>query len=218
MILAKLREMALREELLADPDYEPKPVAGILAVEDGGRFGGYVPTAGGEEGGKIARGKVMRIPRRAGRTSAAVADFLVDKAEYVLGAEPVGQLKPRKPEELLIRRALFCESVAKALQATGKPSLAAVSAFLANDTERDRAVEQIANTGYASNDLFAFEYHGRLVHEEPAVRAYFSASRRAASKGGVQCLICGATAAPVDKHPAVQIPQLQLGCFRIVWT
>ncbi len=149
---------------------------------------------------------VPQVPRRAGRTSAAVADFLVDKAEYVLGAEPVGQLKPRKPEELLIRRALFCESVAKALQATGKPSLAAVSAFLANDTERDRAVEQIANTGYASNDLFAFEYHGRLVHEEPAVRAYFSASRRAASKGGVQCLICGATAAPVDKHPAVKIP------------
>ena len=66
----------MRERLLTNPDYEPKPVAWIIHVGDGGQFAWAVPTA---------EGKKMNVPRRAGKTSAALADFLVDKSEYVLG-------------------------------------------------------------------------------------------------------------------------------------
>jgi CRISPR-associated protein Csd1 len=203
MILAKLCDLARNEELLADPDYEPKPVAGILAVEDGGCFGGYIPTVGVEENGRKTRGKVISVPRRSGRRSNDAADFLVDKSEYVLGIEPDGK---REPDRLRLRLGLFRESVSKALQSTSEPALRAVEAFLSSDQERARAVEEVTKAGYASNDLFAFEYRGRLVHELPAVRDYFSHARRTDAKSGVQCLICGVTAAPVDKHPVVKIP------------
>ncbi len=202
MILASLRELALRERLLQNPDYEPKPVAWIIVLGDAGSFLSLVPTAGGEDG-KKPRPKTLQIPRRLGRTSAAAADFLVDKSEYVLGIEPDGK---RSAEDLALRLDLFRQRVQDASQATRHPVLAAIEAFLSGGEQRALATARLSSEGYKSNDLFAFEYNGQLVHDLPEVQEYFSKTRRAASKEGAQCLICGATAAPVDKHPGVKIP------------
>ena len=203
MILEQLRNVARREGLLRNPDYEPKPIAGFLTLGDGGRFLDYVPTAGTDERGKKARGKVFQIPRRLGRTSGAAADFLVDKSEYVLGIEPDGK---RQPQELQKRRELFRESVNGAYTKTALPALATVVAFLCNDEELGRAQAKVSAQGYLSNDLFAFEVGGEIVHELPAVQEYFSRTRGAGGDTGVQCLICGTVAAPVDKHPLVKVP------------
>jgi CRISPR-associated protein Csd1 len=203
MILAKLCELARREELLKNPDYEPKAVAWIIAVSDSGKFLDIVPTASSEAPGKKPRAKVFQVPRRLGRTSSAVADFLVDKSEYVLGVEPDGK---RSPENLRRRLDLFRQSVREAREATGSPALVAVEAFLGNDDERRRVVERISPAGYASNDLFAFQYRGQLVHELPDVQAYFSRSRRPTAEGGAQCLVCGNNGALAEKHPPVKIP------------
>jgi CRISPR-associated protein Csd1 len=138
MILESLCDLARREQLLADPDYEPKPVAGFFAIDDGGKFVGFVSTMSSESG-KKARGKTMHIPRRAGRTSAAAADFLVDKSEYVLGIQPDGVTKPRSAEDLVERMGLFRDSVQRALDATGALALLALSDFLGNAGERGRA-------------------------------------------------------------------------------
>ena len=107
MILESLRDFAVREKLLSNPDYEPKGVAWIVVVGDDGEFLNLVPTAGAESG-KKARPKTFTIPRRSGRTSAAVADFMVDKSEYVLGVEPDGK---RSEQDLAQRRELFLSSV-----------------------------------------------------------------------------------------------------------
>ena len=203
MILKNLCDLARREELLVNPDYEPKPVAWIIAVGDGGTLTEVIPTVGADEGAKKARAKVFQVPRRIGRTSSPVADFLVDKSEYVLGVEPDGK---RNGADLKDRMLLFQSSVSKAFEATGVPALAVVEAFLKSDDERGRAAARVSSTGYASNDLFAFEYRGTLVHELPEIREYFSRVRRASADSGTQCLICGTVASPVDKHPTVKIP------------
>ena len=204
MILAKLCALARREGLLANPDYEPKPVAWIIEVGDGGTFSEVIPTTGGDvAGGKKAKPKVFKIPRRTRRASADVADFMVDKSEYVLGVEPDGK---RSNEKLKIRLALFRQHVQKAREAVRSPALAAVEAFLGSDAERGRAAERVAHQGYNSNDLFAFEYRGQFVHDAPEVQEYYSRSRRTSAEGGKQCLICGDMAVAVDKHPAVKIP------------
>ena len=43
-----------------------------------------------EAPGMKARAKVFQVPRRVGRTSSAVADFLVDKSEYGWASSPTG--------------------------------------------------------------------------------------------------------------------------------
>lgn len=202
VILASLCDLARRDGLLANPDYEPKPVAWIIVVDAGGHFVNLVPTAGADEG-KKSKPKSFFIPRRAGRTSSSVADFLVNKSEYVLGIEPDGK---RSESDLATRRGLFRQRVQDAARVTGEVGLNATAAFLASDEERRRAVEALPADGYKSNDLFAFECDGQLVHDLPEVQRYFSHIRRSVAKEGAQCLICGTTAAPVDKHPAVKIP------------
>lgn len=204
MILAKLRDLAHREGLLANPDYEPKPVAWIIAVGDSGALLDVIPTTGSDAVGskQKPKAKVLDIPRRVGRTSGAVADFLVDKSEYVLGAEPDGK---RDQGELEARRSLFRQSVSAALAATQSVSLGAVDAFLNSDEATGKAVDQVAKVGYKANDLFAFEHRGQFVHDLPEVQAYFSASRRVSTESEKQCLICGTKAPLVDKHPVLVI-------------
>ena len=142
MILTKLCDLAHREGLLANPDYEPKPVAWIIVVGDEGTLLDVIPTTGSDtDARKKARPKAFQIPRRTGRTSAAVADFMVDKSEYVLGVEPDGK---RSDEELRMRRGLFRQCVQEAVAAMESPALIAVEAFLGNDAERGRAGERIA--------------------------------------------------------------------------
>jgi CRISPR-associated protein Csd1 len=198
MILQSLRDLAIREHLLTNPDYEPKPVAWIIHVGDEGKFIGLVPTA---------EGKKLSIPRRAGRTSAAAPDFLVDKSEYVLGICRQEKLtKARKPEDLARRLQLFGDAIKEAQSATGSPGLSAIADFLSNVEGRSRCAVEAETGGYQNNDLFAFEYQGRLVHDLPEVQAYFSASRRYTTGAGVQCLVCGQERPPVDKHAGIKLP------------
>ncbi|MDR3703529.1 MAG: type I-C CRISPR-associated protein Cas8c/Csd1 [Candidatus Sulfopaludibacter sp.] len=198
MILRALRDLAIGENLLTNPDYEPKTVAWIIHIDDAGKFAGLVRTV---------EGKKLNIPRRAGRTSAASADFLVDKSEYALGICRQEKLtKPRKPKQLTERLSLFRDGVRLAHRSTGAAALGAVADFLGRDEERGRCAADAEAGGYQNNDLFAFSYQGELVHDLPEVKAYFSASRHDESRGGVQCLVCGRERPPVDKHPGIKLP------------
>ncbi len=202
MILQSLRDLALGEGLLDNPDFEPKPVAWIIVLDDRGRFINLQSTLG-EGAGKKARPKALSIPRRLGRSRGAVADFLVDKSEYVLGVEPDGK---RSEKDLNHRRGLFKASIQNAYEDTKEDSLATILDFLSSDDQRNLAIEKLKGEGYKSNDLFAFEHNNRFAHELPNVGEYFSRSRRKAKKDGAQCLVCGNVSEPVQKHPVVKIP------------
>ena len=143
------------------------------------------------------------IPRRSGRTSGARAEFLVDKSEYVLGVDPDGTQSEAKLQE---RLGLFRDSIANAYQATRLDAVGAIQGFLGSEEQRQRAVDALKVDGYKSNDLFAFECAGRLVHELTEVQQYYSTLRRSGAEGGAQCLACGRQATPVKKHPSVKVP------------
>jgi CRISPR-associated protein Csd1 len=205
LILASLKDLAQSERLTEDLDYEPKLVPWVVSLDAEGHFVGLVPTAvpQGPKGRLVA--KTMQIPRRTGRTSENLADFLVDKPEYVLGVVPDADLSEKRLGRLEPRRLLFLGEIEKAAAATSHSGLESVALFLKSDSERREAVAKLQHHGYASNDLICFEVLGRLVHEDPQVRGYFSARREPSSAASSQCLICGEVRSPVDKHPSVQI-------------
>jgi len=104
-MLQALYQMAQDEGLLEDLDFEPKPVAYLVRVGDGGKLlgieGTYTtpPTLGKKKPKPIA--KSFRIPRQpTGRSGTkAPPAFLVDNAKYVFGLPTADKAFPPKEGE-----------------------------------------------------------------------------------------------------------------------
>jgi CRISPR-associated protein Csd1 len=214
MILQALYHLARYEGLLDDPDFEWKPIAWLVTVDDGGKFLGlqgthFTPEA--EEGSKKRpkpRAKSFPVPREEGRTSGDRAFFLFDKSEYALGLDAETDPARRRPaEKLAARFALSRQRAEACLEATGDPGVRAVVAFLRQLADGALAVALPAEC--TSNDLFTFVYRGDEfpITSRPAVQDYWR-SLRAQSAGttetGVRCLVSGQPCEPVGKHPMIK--------------
>lgn len=205
MILQSLKDLAKRDKLTADLDYEPRPVAWIVTLDTAGHFLSLVPTTGIPDSKGRSQAKTFSIPRRRTRTGNNLNDFLVDKSDYVLGALPDPEEQRVRAERSEIRRNLFFSEVQAAAAATNSPEIGAIAAFLAFPEARDTCVAELEKAGYASNDLIAFEVDGRLTHELPEARDYFSKQRDHSKEAGCECLICGETRAPIGSHPSIRV-------------
>jgi CRISPR-associated protein Csd1 len=211
MILRALYDLALREDL--DPTYEPKEVHYLIRIDRDGRFIGVsepreepIVDVRGRKKGK-PRPPKRPIPRRSDRTTQDRAEFLVDKAEYVLGLAPeqgdaAARAKASKRAE--IRRALFLDSVELAARSLpDNQGLRAVAAFLRSDATRRTPdlsiwIDQKLKDDPKALDaaLLAFVYASdggaQCVHDSADVRAYFAraiAATAAPTKGW--CLVTG---------------------------
>lgn len=210
MILQSLRELAEREKLVDDPAFESKAVRWQIALDANGRFLNAYDTSTPEqlpEGSKKKpkmQAKLMRIPRRLGRSSGIKADFLVDNAKYALGfaVDPAEAEDPR----LLQCHAAFVELLRSAPQDV--PELQAVFTFLADPASRDACAKNLAEKGgFASNDLFCFEVAGELLPDIEELQAWWRTQREEVVEGSVpvQCLVCGELRVPARLHNSFQI-------------
>ncbi len=198
MILAELKALAVREGLVDDPSFESKPVPWIIVLEEDGSYLGLrdtyqeSPLPEGKKGKPKRQASMFTIPRRLGRTSNAVADFLVDKSEYVLGIKPDNK---RSAKDLRTRRDMFANLLRDASKSAESDAGKVVAAFLSKDGERERCAIELAERGYAGNDLFTFRVDGNFLHDDEALRAWWvrhaKGSETANSDAQRQCLLCG---------------------------
>lgn len=205
-MLQALYQMALDEGLMKDPDYEPKAVAYLVRVGDGGKLLGIESTrttapVKGKAKPKLVPTKML-VPRQPIRTSGDVAFFLCDKCEYALGLiaptdpDRKNPIKLAKKEtKLCTRHQLFRSQVEECARVTGDPGATAVLKFLDRLTEDPQL--QLADDCGAS-DLFAFTYAQddcpeRRVHDRPAVREFWGAKRSRARPEDAdrRCLVTG---------------------------
>lgn len=210
MILQALHQLAEREDLVADLDYEPKPVGYLVRVADGGKLLGLqstysVPSEEESDDAKKRKprpqAKTFLVPREKARTSGDRALFLVDKAEYAFGIDPDGK---RGAKKLARRFELFRERAAHCAEATGDEGAQAMRDFL--EALAGGEVEIELPEEVKSNDLFGFVYDSDegLIVERPKVKAYFKKLRTAEADEPVQCLITGQEAPPAELHTQVK--------------
>ena len=120
MILQALAELAEREGLTGDLDYQPMAVRWIVTIDAEGRMVGEIaPIQGQAAGGKRrAQFPLRDIPKRSDRSGQQIkAAFVIDKPEYVFGCYLASWVK-EKSEEARIKtleadqhRARHCGSV-----------------------------------------------------------------------------------------------------------
>lgn len=212
MIYRALYDLAEREGLLEDTSSEPGAVRFLIHLGAGGEYLGHTQPVNDPEldsNGKPKgrpRPPERYIPKRSDRTSGARAEFLVDKAEYVFGIDPLGK---RKPDELERRRRLFREAVEQASVAVRESeALRAVHAFLRCDppeairhllrTDVDRERSELAGALFA----FVYEPDGGVacVHDAPEVRAYLRRLLDRETDPVVgQCLVTGRADVPLTR-------------------
>lgn len=196
MILQALYRLAERERLMADPDYEPKPVAWLVRVTPDGRLLGIedtrtIPSVSGTRAPSPVA-KHYSVPREKPRTSGDRAFFLYDKAEYVFGIDPDGK---REKSKLAKRSALFRGRIAHCAEATKDEGVLAVQRFL--EAVAGGRQEVTVPEDCRTNDLFAFVFDpdvDRLVSDREKVREYWKDLRSEKSEdedAEHQCLVSG---------------------------
>lgn len=194
MILQALYQLAEREGLMTDPDFEPKRVAWLVRVDKGGKLLGIEGTHDVQpaEGKKSPKpiAKKFSVPREKARTSGDHAFFFYDKAEYIFGLDPAGK---RTQDQLAARLALFRQRVRECAAASSDEGARAVSQFL--DSLAAGAQQAPLPDDCQPNDLFAFVYApdvDRLVTERDGVRAYWRHLRTLEQEDhNRQCLVSG---------------------------
>ena len=210
MILKALYDLAQREELVPDPDFEIKPVSWIVRVGDGGRFLGIEALKHAEkipEGSKRKPkmlGMPMFVPYQGSRTSGDSAFFFVDKSEYTLGLDPKGE---READKLYSRIKMFYDQIEQCRKATRNPAVNAISLFLGSLLKKEQDV--ILPDGCLENDLFAFSYSldDCRVHELEEIKIYWKGVCSKTNKdeeNGKICLITGRKSLGADKIPLLK--------------
>lgn len=212
MILQALAQLAERENLVSDPDYEPREIAWLVRIDRDGRLLGIESTHRQEpaaEGRRSSnRAKSFAVPRMPGRTSGDRAFFLFDKCEYVFGKEAPTDIGNRPAQKLRERFELFRETVAACAQSTDDEAVKAVLTFL-DDLAESRQVVVLPEE-CKGNDLFAFvlaDDMDELVTDRKKVRDDWRSQRALTASptdADHRCLITGAQCNRVDKHPSIK--------------
>lgn len=210
MILQTLYQLALREDLVGDLDFEPKQIAWLVKISPEGELIGiedthYIPPEEAKKKKPKPVAKTYIVPREGGRTSGDKSFFLYDKAEYVFGIDPNGK---RPPEKLKIRFNLFKEKVEACLKTTGDDAVYSVFKFLeeiSNGKQLLKLPEECA-----SNDLFAFIYDpdtDLLVTDRILVRSYWKSRREQKEDlqgSEIRCLVSGEPCTPGGLFPSIK--------------
>lgn len=208
MMLQALYDLAERENLVPDPDFETKPVAYLVYVGEGGTFIGIrstktTPPAEGNRKPKPVA-KDFKVPRQPGRSgSKPPPQFLVDNAKYVFGLGTAD--KAISAEEGAERAGWFRERVQACAEATGDPACKAVTAFL--ESVATGRIQIDLPEDCVSNDQFAFVNapDDTFVHARPAVVEYWREERKQeAGDARWRCLVSGQPITEAGLFPLIE--------------
>ena len=198
MILNRLYELALRENLLADTAFETQPVPFVIELGIGGEFLGLSQPPGkpivstspkSAAKGQRDKGKEMSVPRAHGNTaSQGFARFLVDTVPRIvpLAADLEKLPAPARDAELTKRgrsRETFWQQIDRAAGETNDDALRAVQSFgralVADPALAARVEAEFMSRKAAATDRCSFAYdpdYGPPIIAAPereAVRAWF---------------------------------------------
>lgn len=199
MMLAALYDLARRERLLEDPDYEKHKVDYVLRIDEDGNFVSLEPTVD-EDGTAVIR-LVPRLPKRTVKVTPA---FLFDNAKYVLGLGR--EERPGRNQRCV---EAFRERVAALAGATGDAGAQAVLRFLDRREQQLSRITSARGEEWTGSEWIAFvlDSDGTTpVHERSKARAYWAAqrSRKSPGSGRARCLVTGHLTEPATLHGSIK--------------
>jgi CRISPR-associated protein Csd1 len=212
MILQTLYQLAQREDLVGDLDFEPKQIAWLVRISPEGELIGiesthYFPPEKAKKKKPKPVAKTYIVPRQPQKVGQkAKPGHLIDNALYVFGIDL--QRKRFSSEQSAERAKWFREEVETWANETKDEALIAMLNCLNNVNEGNQKIDLPEEC--KSNDLFAFVYGpdiDQLVSDRQAVQQYWRRLRQTEEKrkGGFLCLVSGEKCQPC-LFPKVKVP------------
>jgi CRISPR-associated protein Csd1 len=207
MILQALRQLALSENLVGDPDFEHKPVSWRVNLHEDGTLSMIEDLRRNANEGKKGKpkwvGLQIEVPLQFYRSGTAPPSyFLVDNAKFVFGKTTGNtEFDPQQGREFCER---FRSLVAACADATKDPDLQAVLRFF--DLYPPGSEHLHLPEDAVGNDLFAFRVAtGGFAHLRPAVRQWWKQQRQGQLVAGdaYQCLVTGVRFGEIEQFPQV---------------
>ena len=202
MILKALYDLAVREDLIPDPDFEIQPVSWIVRVGSDG--------CGNIE--KMDANLFKSVPKRQASRSGKhpPSEFFVDNALYVLGESIPANKHEKKVCKKRLR--LFASKIILCGIKTDDVGAKAVGRYLRNINKNGICFELPADM--KSNDLIAFSFKTDelLVHERLVVSNYWRGVRAAGKQeSNTICLVSGNECVAALKHKKLKnVPQKKM--------
>lgn len=212
MILQALAELDRRQnatpgETPVADGYSKEKIGFELVLDAQGRLVDE-PTDLRDTNGKKPEPRLLEVPAPVKRTSGVAANFLWDKAAYVLGMEwddPKRDAKERakRAARLPKEHAAFVQLHRERLAGTEDEGLQALLRFLErhNPASPDPRLPTTPEF-LGSNLVFRLDGDACRLHERPAAKALLR--RTVATEGKGVCLISGDPAPPARLHPAIK--------------
>ena len=200
MILKALYDLAHREELVPDPDFEIKPVSWVIRVGDNGQS--LIPL------NNVPKSVPKRLTSRSGKHPPS--EFFVDNPLYVLGKSI-----PSDKHDISVckkRLRMFASNIILCGHKTKDAAAVSIGRFLRNINRGSIQLEIPPEPKMKGNDLIVFSYQTEesFAHERPAVVEYWrklNADSHKAKEDSI-CLITGEFCTHARKHKKLKnVPQ-----------
>ncbi|MEN6620371.1 MAG: type I-C CRISPR-associated protein Cas8c/Csd1 [Smithella sp.] len=220
MILKALYDLAIREKLVPDPDFEIKPVSWVIRVGDGGKLLAIEPLKQAEKlpMGSKKKPKMFGTPKKVPKQQPSRSgkdpqpEFFIDNPLYVLGKSiPAEKYKPIVCKN---RQGMFADMVKLCAEVSNDSGVMACTSFLQKHARGE--LELAIPSDMKGNDLIAFAYQMEefFVHERPSVVNYWRGinANSHRGQGDSVCLVTGEFCTPALKHKKLKnVPQKKIG-------
>ncbi|MBC2717721.1 MAG: type I-C CRISPR-associated protein Cas8c/Csd1 [Desulfobacteraceae bacterium] len=206
MILKALYDLAQREELIPDPDFEIKPVSWVIRVGDNGLFLGIEKTVN-----NTPKSIPKRLTSRSGKHPPS--EFFADNPLYALGKSI-----PSDKHKISVckkRLRMFASKIILCGYKTKDAGAVSAGRFLRNINRGSIKLDIPPEMKMKGNDLIVFSYQmdESFVHERPDVVKYWREVNRNSHspQGDFVCLITGEFCTPANKHKKLKnVPQKKI--------
>jgi CRISPR-associated protein Csd1 len=217
MILHRLYELAIREQLLDDLAFEQVPVSFVVLIDRDGKYLGILDRRAPIEQSakkknqpaktKLDRGRNLLVPREHGNAAnQGFARFFVDTLSRIL---PVSDEK-----KSLNSRATFWEQITQAAEATNDPALVALQSFgremISNPSLAQTIMQDVEKLEPGPSDRCTFAWNpdeNKTIVERDNVRnwyrTFFQTAEEAKQHKAHQgiCQITGEIGPIPESHP-----------------
>ncbi|MCO8124948.1 type I-C CRISPR-associated protein Cas8c/Csd1 [Stieleria sp. TO1_6] len=205
-------------ETIAEPGFAPQNISFVVLLDVDGTLTDIQDVR--DTDGKTPRPKVMRLPDCGKRTSGVSAQFLWDKADYLLGwINPELLVEPTKESESDKKKRLKkIDRIAKSHKACADfhlkqgdlnvPQFNALCRFFEHWTLDQLTAQQLEKLESVGTGFGVFRVRGeqQYLHEIPALRDHWIQSQSGNEESGPKstCLVSGDLQSVARLHPSIK--------------